>query len=459
MTNPCAEPQVRSGRSPAAPRRVGYVVKRYPRYSETFIVAEIAAHEAAGLEVEIFSLRPPNDTHFQEAIARVRAPVHYLHTEGVKAASHLWAALQDAAAVLPGFWSELEAAGGEDALAVHHAAVLACAVRRTAIEHLHAHFAVATATVARLASRFAKVPYTFTAHAKDIFHASVRPEALRRNLSEAATAITVSDYNRDYLVQTYGAAAARTHRVYNGIDLQQFPYASPERRPPRIAAVGRLVEKKGFADLVAACALLRDRGLAYRCDIVGTGPLELALRALMQRCGLEDRVQLLGLRPRSDRLRVERAGNGARLFRFYQDAIRVQLVGLRPRSEVVAHIRDAAVLAAPCVIGSDGDRDGLPTVLLEAMALGTPCVSTDVTGIPELLQGDESGLVVPQHDPAALAAALERLLTDPALRVRLATCARRRVEAEFDIRRTAGQLRAVFREARSTVAELTRAAG
>jgi len=426
MTNPCAEPQVRSGRSPAAPRRVGYVVKRYPRYSETFIVAEIAAHEAAGLEVEIFSLRPPNDTHFQEAIARVRAPVHYLHTEGVKAASHLWAALQDAAAVLPGFWSELEAAGGEDALAVHHAAVLACAVRRRAIEHLHAHFAVATATVARLASRFAKVPYTFTAHAKDIFHASVRPEALRRNLSEAATAITVSDYNRDYLVQTYGAAAARTHRVYNGIDLQQFPYASPERRPPRIAAVGRLVEKKGFADLVAACALLRDRGLAYRCDIVGTGPLELALRALMQRCGLEDRVQLLGL---------------------------------RPRSEVVAHIRDAAVLAAPCVIGSDGDRDGLPTVLLEAMALGTPCVSTDVTGIPELLQGDESGLVVPQHDPAALAAALERLLTDPALRVRLATCARRRVEAEFDIRRTAGQLRAVFREARSTVAELTRAAG
>jgi colanic acid/amylovoran biosynthesis glycosyltransferase len=415
MTNPRAEP-----------RRVGYVVKRYPRYSETFIVAEIAAHEAAGLEVEIFSLRPPNDTHFQEAIARVRAPVHYLHTEGVKAASHLWAALQDAAAVLPGFWSELEAARGEDALAVHHAAVLACAVRRTGIEHLHAHFAVATATVARLASRFAKVPYTFTAHAKDIFHASVRPEALRRNLSEAATAITVSDYNRDYLVQTYGAAAARTHRVYNGIDLQQFPYASPERRAPRIAAVGRLVEKKGFADLLAACALLRDGGLAYRCDIVGTGPLELALRALIQRCGLEDRVQLLGL---------------------------------RPRSEVVAHVRDAAALAAPCVIGSDGDRDGLPTVLLEAMALGTPCVSTDVTGIPELLQRDETGLVVPQHDPAALAAALERLLTDPALRVRLATCARRRVEAEFDIRRTAGQLRTVFREARSTVADLARAAG
>lgn len=426
MTIPRAEPPQRSSMSPDGPRRVGYVVKRYPRYAETFIVAEIAAHEAAGLEVEIFSLRPPNDTHFQDAIARVRAPVHYLYTEGIKTPTHLWAALQDAAAVLPGFWSELEAARGEDALAVHHAAVLASALRRTAIGHLHAHFATATATVARLASRFAKVPYTFTAHAKDIFHASVRPEALGRHLSEAAAAITVSDYNREYLVRVYGPAAARIRRVYNGIDLQQFRHVSPERRPPRIAAVGRLVEKKGFADLVEACALLRDGGLACECQIVGTGPLELELRALIERCGLDDRVQLLGP---------------------------------RPRSEVIAHIHDAAVLAAPCVIGPDGDRDGLPTVLVEAMALGTPCVSTDVTGIPEVLQPDESGLIVPQHDPPALAAALERLLTDPALRVRLATGARRRVEAEFDIRRTTSQLRAIFREASSSAAQLARAAG
>ena len=404
-----------------SPRRVGYVVKRYPRYSETFIVAEIAAHEAAGLEVEIFSLFPPNDPHFQDAIARLRAPVHYLPPPGKGAAERLWAALHDAAAVLPGFWSELAAMRSEDAWLVHQAAVLANAVHRAGIDHLHAHFASATATVARLASRFANVPYTFTAHAKDIFHENVRSDALRQNLGEAAAIVTVSDYNRDYLMHVYGAAAARVQRVYNGVDLETFPFTSPERRAPRIAAVGRLVEKKGFADLIEACGLLRDRGVSLECVIVGAGPSGPALREMIERGGLDDRVQLLGPRPRTD---------------------------------VVAQIRAAAALALPCVIGADGDRDGLPTVLVEAMALGTPCVSTDVTGIPELVEPGDSGLVVPQHDPPALAAALELLLTDPALRVRLARGARRRVETEFDIRRTAEQLRTIFREARSTAGKL-----
>ena len=407
------------------PLRVGYVVKRYPRYSETFVVAEIAAHEAAGLEVEIFSLYPPNDTHFQDAIARVRAPVCYLPSQGLKAVD-LWAALEDAAATLPGMWGELEAARGEEAVSVCQAAVLASEVRRRAIDHLHAHFASAPATVSRLASRLAKVPYTFTAHAKDIFHESVRPEDLRRKLAEAAAVVTVSGYNWDHLRRTYGAAAARLYHVYNGLDLDQFRYESPAERPPRIAAVGRLIEKKGFADLVDACAILRDRGIAFRCEIIGTGPLELALQELVQQRSLEGLVQLLGP---------------------------------RPRCEVIEHIRSAAVLAAPCVVGSDGDRDGLPTVLLEAMALGTPCVATDVTAIPELLNPGEAGLVVPEHDPPALAVALERLLTDPTLRERAATHARRRMEADFDIRRTAAQLRAIFHEASSAAVELAEAVG
>src|SRR3989442_586878 len=435
------------------PHRVGYVVKRYPRYFETFIVAETSGHEAAGLEVEIFSLFPPNDTHFQDAIARVRAPVHYPPSQGVKAVD-LWAALEDAAATLPGIWGELEAARGEDAMAVYQAAVIACEVQRRAIEHLHAHFASVAATVTRLASRFAKVPYTFTAHAKDIFHESVRSEDLQRKLGDAAAVITVSDYNGDYLAGPYGSTAARVHRVYNGLDLEQFRFESPAERPPRIAAVGRLVEKKGFMDLVEACAILRDQRLAFRCEIVGTGPLELPLQAAVQRHGLQGQVHLLGP---------------------------------RPRSEVIEYIRSAAVLAAPCVVGADGDRDGLPTVLLEAMALGTPCVSTEVTGIPELLQPGEAGLAVPEHDPPAspaspggsssgipvtsveaglavpehdppaLAAALERLLTDAALRVRLARHARRRVEAEFDIRRTAARVRGIFQEARSAPALLAEA--
>ena len=406
------------------PLRVGYVVKRYPRYSETFIVAEIAAHEAAGLEVEIFSLLPPNDTHFQDGISRVRAPVRYVPAQGMKA-TDLWAAFEDASAILPVFWGELEAARGEDALSVYEAAVVACEVRRRGIQHLHAHFATMAAAVARLASRFAEVPYTFTAHAKDIFHQDVRPDDLRRKLEEAAAVVTVSEYNHAYLTRTYGSAAARVHCVYNGLDLEQFPFHSPAERPPRIAAVGRLVEKKGFADLVEACGILRDRDITFRCDIVGTGPLELELQALIQRLGLQGRVQLLGP---------------------------------RPRCEVIEHIRNAAVFAAPCVVASDGDRDGMPTVLLEAMALGTPCISTNVTAIPELLTGG-AGFVVPEHAPPALATMLERLLTDPALRVRLATQARRRVEAEFDVRRTARRLRELFHDASPKRALLAQAVG
>ena len=392
--------------------RVAYVVKRYPRYSETFIVAEILAHEAAGLEIDVFSLYPTNDPHFQDSISRVRAPVHYVPSVGVKAAD-FWAALEEAGATLPGFWSELEGARGEAAPSVYGAAVLATEVRRRGVRHIHAHFASGTATVARLASRFAKVPYSFTAHAKDIYHQAVRPDELRRKLDEAAAVVTVSDYNRDYLVRTYGSAAARVHRVYNGIDLEEFPYRAPDVRPPRIVAVGRLVEKKGFADLIEACAILRDRGVAFRCDIVGTGLLELALQALVHGHGLQEQVQL---------------------------------VGARPRNEVVDLIRSAAVLAAPCVVAGDGDRDGIPTVLVEAMALGTPCVSTDVTGIPELLAPGGAGAVVPEHAPRELAATLERLLSDPALRVRIAAQARRRIEAEFDIRRTARALRALFHD-------------
>jgi len=396
---------------PEMPSRIGYVVKRYPRYSETFVVAEIASHEAAGLEVEVFSIMPPNDTHFQEAIARVRAPVQYIPYHGVKAVD-LWAALDGAAATLPGFWSALEAAQGEDALAVYQGALIACAVRERGIEHLHAHFATAATSAARLASHFAKVPYTFTAHAKDVFHDTVHPDDLRRKLRDAGATVTVSDFNCHYLKRTYSDAAARVERIYNGLDLELFPHASPAKRAPWIVAVGRLVEKKGFADLVEACALLKRRGAPppFQCDIIGTGPLEPTLAALILERQLQDHVHL---------------------------------VGPRPRSEVVALVRGAAVFAAPCVVAADGDRDGLPTVLVEAMALGTPCVSTDVTGIPELL-ADDCGIVVPQHDPTNLAAALERLLSDGALRVRLATRARRRVEADFDIRCTAARLRTIF---------------
>lgn len=385
--------------------KIAYVVKRYPRFSETFIVNEILAHEAAGHDVEIISLYPPNDTHFQNAISRVRAPVTYLNAEGLKAAE-FWNALNRAAETLPELWSHLAAARGAEGREVHQAVQLARLARERGISLLHAHFASTATEVARLAARMAGIPFTFTAHAKDIFHESTNADDLRRKLSAAATVITVSDFNVAHLRRKFGPAARNVRRLYNGLHLDQFSFNSGSVRAPRIVAVGRLVEKKGFEILVNAGAKLATRGVAFSCDIIGTGEREGALRRQITTLGLSDHIQL---------------------------------IGPRPQTEVIEWVRNAAVFAAPCVVGADGNADGLPTVLLEAMALGTPCVSTDVTGIPEVIQHEETGLQVAQHDAAGLADALEQLLTNAALRERLAVAARELIERKFNATQNTAQ--------------------
>jgi colanic acid/amylovoran biosynthesis glycosyltransferase len=403
---------------PAEHRRVGYVVKRYPRYSETFIVNEILAHEAAGLKLDVFSLRPPCDTHFQDRIARVRAGVHYLPSEGPKGAA-LWAAIGEAAELLPDFWAALGSAKEEDAFTVYQALCLACEVPKRRISHLHAHFATEPTSVARLAARLAGVSYTFTAHAKDIFHEGTVREDRQRKVNDAAAVVTVSEFNRRFLEATYGGQGGKVRRIYNGLNLDEFAYAEPRQRPPTIVSVGRLIEKKGFVDLIEACALLAADAAPFRCQIIGSGEDEALLR---------------------ERIRVRDLTG------------RVELLGPRPQAEVIQRVQAAAVFAAPCVVGQDGNRDGLPTVLLETMALGTPCISTDVTGIPEVVRHEETGLVVPQRDPAALAAALRALLTDAPRRVRLAAAARALIEREFDIDCNTAEMRALFSEAANATA-------
>lgn len=390
--------------------RIAYVVKRYPRYSETFIVNEVLAHESAGVEVEIFALLPGADTHFQDVISRVRAPVHYLPGESIKAAD-LWQSMSTLCPTLSGSWNSLEAARGEEARHLCQAMALARLVSEHGITHIHAHFATSATNVARMASRFAGVPFTFTAHAKDIFHESVDEQDLARKLSEAAAVITVSDFNVMHLRKRFGPAAARVTRIYNGMDLSRLDYSPPRSRQPVILAAARLVEKKGFDVLLDACALLAQRGRRFRCQIVGTGEQEAQLRAQCSKLGLADCVQFLGP---------------------------------RPQREVFELVRQAAVMAAPCVVGADGNRDGLPTILLEAMALGTPCISTDVTGIPEIIRDGQTGLLVPPHDVAALAGACERILDDQELSAALSAEARRLIECDFDIRVNAQRLREVF---------------
>jgi colanic acid/amylovoran biosynthesis glycosyltransferase len=394
--------------------RVAYVLKMYPRFSETFVLSELLELERQGADLRVFSLKRPDDGIEHADVARLSAPVVYLPeslaglVRAQGRALRLWPRryLRMLAAVLRrARWASLK----------HflQAGAIAPELGRDGVRHVHAHFASGATSVALYLGRLAEVSYSFTAHAKDIYLDTVRPADLVRKLQAARFAVTVSDFNVRHLARY--ANGSRIVRVYNGLDLERFVVNGVAReRPPLVLAIGRLIEKKGFDDLIRACAILAGERTPFRCAIVGKGPLREQLAGLVAELGLEGRVELAGPLPRE------------------------RLVDLYPR---------ASALAAPCVVGSDGNRDGLPTVLVEAMALGVPVVATDVTGIPELVEDGLTGLLVPQRDPAALAAAVRQLFSDPDGASALARRARERVEARFDLRVNVAELRRLFAEA------------
>lgn len=391
-------------------RRTGYVVKVYPRFSETFVVREVLAREAQGEDLVIAALRPTTDQRFHDLISRVRAPVTWIPHD-LRSARRLWAAVGEAHD-LPGLGVTLPELWSEDFEVAGQAVLLARWATEQQVDHLHAHFASLPGRTTRLAARLAGIPYSLTAHAKDLFHQDVDPLRLAAVLRDAAHVVTVSDHNVAWIAEHHPDTRGRVHRIYNGMDLAELDYHDPTDRPTVVCSVGRLVEKKGFADLVDAVALVRDRGVDLRLELAGSGPLLGRLQTQIRQTGLADAVVLHGP---------------------------------MPQREVMQLVRRSAVFAAPCVVAADGDRDGLPTVLLEAMALGTPCVSTPVTGIPEVVRHDETGLLVPERDPFALADAIQRLAQEPALRRRLAQQARTLIQTDFDVLAQARALRALQR--------------
>jgi colanic acid/amylovoran biosynthesis glycosyltransferase len=392
---------------------IAYVTKMYPRFSETFIVNEILAHQDAGQPLEIVSLRLPTDGRFHDVLAKVQAPVTYIPDDSSKL-SIFWAELRKGRREFPRLWPLLADEPETDPADIFQAIHLARLVRKKKISLLHAHFASVSTTVARLAALLTGIPYTFTAHAKDIYHESVEPADLRRKLRDAAGVITVTDYNLSFLRQTYGEDAQRVQRLYNGLDLNRFAFQPNQERAPHILGVGRLVPKKGFDLLIDACVELKRRGVHFTCSLIGSGEEEANLRRHIAQTGMGGQVHMLGALPQTD---------------------------------VIRYMQQASVFAAPCIVAEDGNRDGMPTVLLEAMALGTPCVSTDVTGIGEAIRHDETGLMTVPGDVIGLADALQRLLADTTLRRRLANAARAQVERDFDIRRNAAEQRALFHRA------------
>lgn len=398
--------------SDPAPLRVGYVLKMYPRLSETFILNEILGLEAAGVDVSIFSLRSPDEGRFHGDLARVRATARYVAPFGSTG-------LLEGLRLLP----DIDAAGLRlgQALAfcellpaerragtLYQALHVARMARAGAIEHLHAHFVTVAAHTVHLVHLLTGIPYTVTAHAKDIYRDTVDVRPFRAVAGSAEALVTVCDANRRFITERLlGGDGHRVVRIYNGLDLDGLPSAAPSRDPHLVLGVGRLVEKKGFDVLLRACRVLSDRGADLRCVLVGDGEERSRLEALRSDLGLEKVVEL---------------------------------AGAAPREEVLHLMGRARVLAAPCRTGTDGNRDALPTVLLEALAMGLPVVSTPVAGVPEIVDDGVEGELVSEDDPAALAGSLERLLGDDVLWRRMAAAGPAKVQARFDRRRTLPRL-------------------
>ncbi len=408
---------------PSETSRIGYITKMYPRFSETFIVTEILAREAAGEEITIFSLRPPVDPRFHPELARVNASVQYIDRP-LKALS-VWDALRQASLhprIVAGFTEHLDDFLAESADDAVQALLVATQARELGLTHLHAHFGSMATTVARLASLASGIPYSFTAHAKDIFHESVDDADLEKKLRDAAFTVTVSDFNLAHLRERFPGASDGVVRVYNGLELERFP-VTPRPTPVgplRVLAVGRLVEKKGFGVLVEATKRLRAAGVDIIVEIVGGGEQEQALTAAVERAGLDPVVHLSGP---------------------------------RPQHEIAQLLRAADVFVAPCLVAADGNADGLPTVLLEAMASGTPCVSTSVTGIPEVIRDGETGILLSPGSVDELTDALSRLAAGEVDVDRLVRNARRLIESEFDSQRQAESLRSLTVAASSSLLE------
>lgn len=386
--------------------RTAIVLKGYPRLSETFIAQEIRGLEQRGMDVEIVSLRHPTDKHTHPVHAEIVAPVRYLPEylyQEPRRVFAAWRAVRKSSGYgearrvwLRDLWRDRSP---NRVRRFGQALVLAHELPDD-IDHIHVHFLHTPASVARYAATMTGRRWTVSAHAKDIW---TSPDwEIREKLDACDWLVTCSAYARDHLAGL-DASGSRVELVYHGLDSSRFP-AAPERRemrdgqdaddPVRILCVGRAVEKKGHDILLEALARLPE-GLNWRFSHVGGGELRATLRAQADRLGIADRVEWLGA---------------------------------LPQGEVIERYREADLFALASRVGDDGDRDGLPNVLMEAQSQALACVATDVSAIPELIVDGETGVLVPSEDADALSAAIADLAQNPEHRLFLGqsgeTCVR-----------------------------------
>ena len=399
-----------------------YVIGTYPSLTTTFIDREIVRLRDLGTQIFVLSLRPVlAGTAFSSQQKRLAKETIYLlppHFGRVVWATLFYAVSRPHVCIRLLLWliSRPHPRLKDRCMTLIHfleGVYAAHVVSDRTFDHIHAHFLDRTATVALIVSRLHKCGFSVTAHANDIFR---HPVLVPEKIAQAKFVVTVAEYNRCHLLSTLPEGSAdRISVIHPWVDLCEFDPATQDPEPTtfRIVSVGRLVEKKGHRYLVEACARLRERGLLLECLIVGDGPLRRELAAQIKRNSLKEEVRLLG------------ACSGA---------------------EVRQHLKRCSVFCLPCVVAEDGDRDGIPVALAEAMALEIPVVSTRVVGVPELVQ-PEAGLLVSSRDSNGLAEALNALAEDPELRRRLGKRGRGVVARDFELSAGISRLARLFAQA------------
>ncbi len=360
-------------------KKIAYIVKIFPKLSETFILQEILELERLGLNLVILSLRPPTDTDTHSHFHQLKAPVLYAPVVLNGGKGNV---------IQQSLWTEW----------------VTEKVREYGITHLHAHYVTEPTDIAVQVQARIGISYSFTTHAKDLFLSS--KEDVSRKVDCAQFVLTCTDYNKDYLEQIVQSDTP-IYRVYHGVDLDVFQPSTPDisredGTPPLILSIGRFRPKKGFPILIQACASLKKAGHHFQCVLVGYGPLEQDLKQMIHQLGVSDCVRLTG--------------------KVRQDGI-------------LKWFRQASIFVLPCQIAENGDRDGIPNVLVEAMSMGLPVVSTAIASIPELIHDSHNGILNPPHHPGSLTKALGLLLQDPARRRSLGIAARKTVEKDFCVSR------------------------
>lgn len=390
--------------------RFAYLFERFPSFGQTFCYREVAELDRQDIASPIFSIRNPKDEPTQDWDLRIVERVHYLPDEkelleDVRRAAKKRKLGADIVAVLD------EWGRRTDFLRLYQAVYVGLRLRKMGIDHVHAHFAGMAARTAFWINKFFQIRFSFTAHANDIFSPREFEIGLDKLVDKARAVVTETDYAARFLCERFPHDADRVHRIYNGLDLAEFGRADFSSSPPLIIAVGRLIPKKGFSDLIRACALLAERGKSFRCEIIGTGPLENELRKQIEELRLQNNVDL---------------------------------PGAKPQTQLRRRLAAANVFVLPSMIDPDGGMDNLPTVIMEAMATGLPVVSTNLGGIPEMVIENETGFLVQPGDAAAMSDAIQKVINDPSGAARLGQSGYDRARSLFSIEKNVRELCALL---------------